>query len=182
MKKFRAEHARTIAASLSDPVAVRCIQKMVHSSDEDEENVQEDTLELCGERREEQALPSEGNDALTELKNATINSSLSSSNALMNTIEPITVASQLQIESSYSLKSEMSGQLSSVVSSDVVPIYTLPLFSYGLQGNFISTATTTTTCASTSVEGKRYITLTTANMANNPATTIVIAPPFNTLG
>ena len=189
MEKFQANDATTIAASLTDPVAIRCVKKIAISgvpSSEGGLNLEEtpstvnDSLNSLSEDLNSQS--SQTLAPVSSTPDTDLPMSSPSRNVLpVSAITLMAKTTQLEpILSGASCTGEIATNYTSghSVVPNIVPIFSLPLFStYSLSNNFVATPMSSVACAASGDE-KNFITLT---PAVGDQQTYIIAPQFNTL-
>lgn len=180
MKKYRFDDVQTVTASLTDPVAVRCVKKIAdHVRSVSENAVKPKSPDISNESAA--ADPAAESRVAAEADNA-------AQDTIILTIEPIEPANVTGSPSDNDTPAGQSGEqtiarisqpsivssASSVAisavsgqSSGSVPLFTVPLFQYG-------ELITTPISSASNGEEKTFVTLTAAAVANSQ--TIVLTP------
>jgi len=190
MKKYLVNDATTIAASLTDPLAIRCVRKIVTAGAASSEGGS--NLEMPSAMDEPAIDNCEGLDSGSEdvssqtLAPVSSTSDIAINSPSTNCIPVISIkpnGNTSQLEPSFS-KAYCTGEVTNnytcghTVVPNVMPIYSLPLFSsYSLSNNLVATPISSVTSVATADE-KSFITLTSA-VGDQQA--FIIAPTFSTL-
>jgi hypothetical protein len=188
MEKFQANDATTIAASLTDPVAIRCVRKIAISgvpSSEEGLNVDEtpSTVDESSLNSLPEDMNSQSNQTLVPVS-STFDTDVTMSPSSTNGLPPVSAVTMRAkitklepIQSGAPCTGEIASNYTSVhsVVPNVVPIFSLPLFStYSLSNNIMATPASSVA----SVEEKNFITLT---PAIGDQQTYIVASQFNAL-
>jgi hypothetical protein len=187
MKKYLADDAPTIVASLTDPLAVRCVRKMVIPP--------ESEAEVASNSENKQGTNSDSNVSVPKTvvvvgKPVAFRSRSSSAVGGLSPAKESTYATACdqpidattsQAERSTAVvlnQAERVVSRPSAVVPNLVPVLTVPVW-YGLSADLVATPISSATTSG----DKTFVTLATAVGEFEPqAQTVVLAPTFSTLG
>jgi hypothetical protein len=182
MKKYLADDASAIVASLTDPLAVRCVRKMVIPTEQEAEDSSNSEPKEVENSDSNVSVPETGSKPRSPSAAGESSPAKETPQAAASD-EPIDATNTHGERSSAVVFSQVERAVSIPVSRpsvvpSLVPVLTVPLW-YGLSADLVATPIS----AATTAGDKTFVTLATAVGEFEPQTqTVVLTPTFSTLG